>query len=162
MDVADRVVDSGLAQRRLGSRLAKLWTPSAMAGSSFMRAKSMTTCSTSMSPKAWPLSNCLTMRLVSAATISGRRHAELTSENPWVAAQKFLEKNDLPSSYTEQVVAFIEKSTDGVKLGGDSSTFVDPYTGASRYTGGSGSATSTGYRDPFTGEPNSPTKRNQY
>lgn len=160
MAAADRMSDSGPVQRRRGSRLVRLWMPSATGGSSCTRAKSTTTCSMSMSPKACPLSNCHTMRLVSAPTTCSRRHAKVKSENPWVAAQKFLEKNDLPSSYTEQVVAFIEKSTDGVKLGGDSSTFVDPYTGASRYTGGSGSTTSTGYSDPFTGEPRSSTKQN--
>jgi phospholipase A-2-activating protein len=84
------------------------------------------------------------------------------SENPWVAAQRFLEKHDLPSSYSEQVVEFIHKNTGGVQLGqGDANAYVDPFTGGSRYTGGgvsmggaggAGNAgQSTGYRDPFTG-----------
>ena len=76
------------------------------------------------------------------------------SDNPWVAAQRFLDKHELPHSYTEEVVKFIEKNTGGVQLGQSSaSTYVDPYTGASRYTGSSTSqpATQDG-GDPFTGE----------
>lgn len=81
-----------------------------------------------------------------------------------MAAQRFLEKHDLPSSYAEQVVEFIHKSTGGIQLGtGDANTYVDPFTGGSRYTGGGVSTGSTstggaaapsagtGYRDPFTG-----------
>lgn len=63
------------------------------------------------------------------------------SENPYGAAQKFLEANDLPSAYTDQVVKFIEKNTEGVELGGGSGEFVDPYTGASRYTANPAGAT---------------------
>ncbi|ORX35613.1 PLAA family ubiquitin binding-domain-containing protein [Kockovaella imperatae] len=75
------------------------------------------------------------------------------SENPWVAAQKFLEKNDLPNSYVDQVVQFIEKNTGGVQLGqGDATSYVDPYTGAARYTGSSSQGgSSSGNADPFTG-----------
>jgi len=53
------------------------------------------------------------------------------------------------------VVEFIEKNTAGVKLGtGEgSSTYADPYTGASRYTASSSSTgPSSGSADPFTGE----------
>lgn len=76
------------------------------------------------------------------------------TENPWVAAQRFLTKNELPATYADQVVEFIEKNTAGVQIGTgeQASTFVDPYTGASRYTGSSGSAgPSTSGGDPFTG-----------
>lgn len=58
------------------------------------------------------------------------------NENPYVAAQRFLEKNDLPPAYLDQVVKFIEKNSESVHIG--SNDFVDPYTGASRYTGSSG------------------------
>jgi hypothetical protein len=70
-----------------------------------------------------------------------------------MAAQRFLNKYDLPQSYTEQVVEFIQKNTGGVQLGqGEQNTYVDPFTGASRYTGG-GVPTSSGAggSDPFTG-----------
>lgn len=71
-----------------------------------------------------------------------------------MAAQKFLEKNELPYSYVDQVVAFIEKNTEGVALGGgDSGTYVDPYTGAARYTGASSNtAGGSSGGDPFTGK----------
>ena len=62
------------------------------------------------------------------------------SENPYAAAQRFLEKNDLSQNYIDQVVQFIEKNTQGVSLGG--SEYVDPYTGTSRYTGAPGSSSS--------------------
>ncbi|KAJ9477799.1 Protein DOA1 [Pseudozyma hubeiensis] len=70
------------------------------------------------------------------------------NENPYAAAQKFLEKNDLPQQYIDQVVQFIDKNTSGVNLGGPQ--YADPYTGASRYqpsgssSGGGGSAGATG------------------
>ncbi|SJX63555.1 related to DOA1-involved in ubiquitin-dependent proteolysis [Sporisorium reilianum f. sp. reilianum] len=66
------------------------------------------------------------------------------SENPYAAAQRFLEKNDLPQQYIDQVVQFIDKNTSGVSLGG--AQYADPYTGASRYqpsgssSGGGGGA----------------------
>lgn len=53
------------------------------------------------------------------------------SENPYAAAQRFLEKNDLPQQYADQVVQFIDKNTSGVSLGAPQ--YADPYTGASRY-----------------------------
>lgn len=76
-------------------------------------------------------------------------------QNAYEAAQKFLFANELPLEYTEQVVEFIDKNVGGVTLGG-SSDYVDPYTGASRYTGGgvptSGGPSQGFSGDPFTGE----------
>jgi phospholipase A-2-activating protein len=57
------------------------------------------------------------------------------SENPYVAAQRFLEKNEMPLTYLDQVVQFIEKNTSGVSLGGGNE-YRDPYTGASSYRPG--------------------------
>lgn len=82
------------------------------------------------------------------------------TDNPYEAAQKFLFRHELPAEYIDQVVAHIEANTGGVALGtGPSNDYVDPYTGASRYTGGGvGSAPapssgSTGFSgDPYTGE----------
>ncbi|EKM82501.1 hypothetical protein AGABI1DRAFT_34287 [Agaricus bisporus var. burnettii JB137-S8] len=74
------------------------------------------------------------------------------TENPYSAAQRFLQANELPLSYIDEVVQFIEKNTSGVNLGGGEE-YVDPYTGASRYRS-SGSNDSRGnqeYADPFTG-----------
>lgn len=75
------------------------------------------------------------------------------SENPYTAAQRFLEQNDLSTNYIDEVVKFIEKNTSGVNLGA-SNEYVDPYTGASRYqatTSSAAPAPSTAYMDPFTG-----------
>ncbi|EJF66161.1 phospholipase A-2-activating protein [Dichomitus squalens LYAD-421 SS1] len=75
------------------------------------------------------------------------------SENPYTAAQRFLQNNDLPLSYLDQVVQFIEKNTAGVSIGGGNNQLVDPYTGASRYqaaqTPSAGAASD--FMDPFTG-----------
>jgi phospholipase A-2-activating protein len=49
-------------------------------------------------------------------------------ENPYAAAQRFLEQNDISTNYIDEVVRFIEKNTSGVSLG-DDSTYVDPFTG---------------------------------
>ena len=71
-----------------------------------------------------------------------------------MAAQTFLVKNELPASYLDQVVYFIHKNTNGETLGQDNSnTYVDPYTGSSRYTGSTAQATNQGGSDPFTGMP---------
>jgi phospholipase A-2-activating protein len=50
------------------------------------------------------------------------------TENPFTAAQRFLERNDLPLTYIDQVAQFIEKNAGAVNLGG-SDNYVDPYTG---------------------------------
>jgi hypothetical protein len=47
-------------------------------------------------------------------------------QNPYEAAQKFLEKNGLDMAYIDQIVKFIEQSTGGVKLGTGGGA-VDPY-----------------------------------
>ncbi|KAH8930088.1 WD-40 repeat-containing protein [Atractiella rhizophila] len=51
------------------------------------------------------------------------------SENPYSAAQRFLQTNELPLGYIDQVVQFIEKNTAGVNIGSTNNAFVDPYTG---------------------------------
>lgn len=59
---------------------------------------------------------------------------QLFLDNPYVAAQKFLEKNDLPLSYLDEVVRFIEKNTAGVSIGTGSDEYVDPFTGKSYFS----------------------------
>lgn len=49
-------------------------------------------------------------------------------ENPYTAAQRFLAANELPMSYLDQVVQFIEKNTGGVSLT-STTDYVDPFTG---------------------------------
>lgn len=77
-------------------------------------------------------------------------------ENPYAAAQAFLVRNELPVSYIDEVVRFIEKNTAKVTIGEtNSNQYVDPYTGASRYQASSNSVPThqpTGtYVDPYTG-----------
>ncbi|KAL0565642.1 WD repeat protein Lub1 [Marasmius crinis-equi] len=75
------------------------------------------------------------------------------TENPYTAAQKFLESNDLSLNYIDEVVKFIEKNTAGVQLGTGGDEYADPFTGATRYrsSGGASQTPSGGYMDPFTG-----------
>lgn len=48
------------------------------------------------------------------------------SQNPYEAAQKFLERNGLEMGYVDQVVKFIEQNTKGVQLGTGTGA-MDPY-----------------------------------
>ncbi|KAI0312500.1 WD40-repeat-containing domain protein [Amylostereum chailletii] len=75
------------------------------------------------------------------------------NENPFNAAQRFLEQNDISMNYLDQVVQFIEKNTAGVTVGsGGGEEYQDPFTGASRYRASSDApASASTYSDPFTG-----------
>ncbi|EIW84876.1 phospholipase A-2-activating protein [Coniophora puteana RWD-64-598 SS2] len=76
------------------------------------------------------------------------------NENPYTAANRFLEQNDLPLSYIDEVANFIQKNASGTTLGSNNNDYVDPFTGASRYQAQSNSAStgpSSQYMDPFTG-----------
>lgn len=76
-------------------------------------------------------------------------------DDPYVTAHNFLEKNMLPASYLDQVVDFIHKnSANSNETHQVNSDFVDPFTGASRYTpvGSTSTAGNSGANlDPFTG-----------
>ncbi|KAI0345275.1 phospholipase A-2-activating protein [Trametopsis cervina] len=75
------------------------------------------------------------------------------NENPYSAAQRFLQANELPLSYLDEVVRFIEKNTAGVSVGPSSGEYQDPFTGAARYqpAQSQSSAGASDYMDPFTG-----------
>ncbi|XP_026751047.2 phospholipase A-2-activating protein [Galleria mellonella] len=82
------------------------------------------------------------------------------TEDPWVAAQAFIHKHDLPQVYLEQVANFIITNAKLDTLPTQSSNgFADPFTGESRYVPGSGGAArgiggrtvGMGAADPFTG-----------
>ncbi|KAF5358106.1 hypothetical protein D9756_001377 [Leucocoprinus leucothites] len=75
------------------------------------------------------------------------------TENPYAAAQRFLQANEISMNYIDQVAQFIEKNTSGVNLGSGSDEYADPFTGASRYRNASsgGAGTTEDYADPFTG-----------
>ena len=54
----------------------------------------------------------------------------LSPENPYTAAQRFLQNNDLPLSYLDEVVRFIEKNATGATIGSNANNqYVDPFTG---------------------------------
>jgi phospholipase A-2-activating protein len=80
------------------------------------------------------------------------------SEDPWFAAQKFIDRHELNQIFLDQIAQFIINNTKGESITAQSSTYVDPFTGASKYTPGDSergqTSTSTGsaYYDPFTGQ----------
>ncbi|XP_018332885.2 phospholipase A-2-activating protein [Agrilus planipennis] len=81
-------------------------------------------------------------------------------EDPYVTAHAFLQKNMLPADYLEQVVNFIlqnsQSASNNIPV---NSEYIDPFTGASRYTPSGGKPsnassipTNNGANlDPFTG-----------
>ena len=59
------------------------------------------------------------------------------TDDPWMAAHKFLEDNDLSQMYLDQVVKFIQSQTKGVELGPKQLPVnCDPYTGRDWFTEG--------------------------
>ncbi|XP_057317757.1 phospholipase A-2-activating protein-like isoform X2 [Hydractinia symbiolongicarpus] len=75
------------------------------------------------------------------------------TDDPWMAAQTFLEKNNISQMFLDQVANFIIKNTEGVTLGAAPPQYSDPFTGAGMYVPQSSSTTqntSSGI-DPFTG-----------
>ncbi|KAJ8096502.1 WD40-repeat-containing domain protein [Lipomyces tetrasporus] len=73
------------------------------------------------------------------------------TENPYMAAQRFLEKNELPLSYLDETAKFIEKNTGGVKIG-TQTPLEDPY--GSRYIPGEQSSSLTSSQQvPVASEP---------
>uniref|UniRef100_V9KFS5 Phospholipase A-2-activating protein n=1 Tax=Callorhinchus milii TaxID=7868 RepID=V9KFS5_CALMI len=74
------------------------------------------------------------------------------SDDPWLVAHNFLEKNDLSPMFLDQVANFIIENTKGQTLGQTGTGFSDPFTGSGRYIPGSGLSPG-GPRgvDPFTG-----------
>lgn len=82
------------------------------------------------------------------------------TEDPWFAAQKFIDKNQLSQLFLDQVANFIVQNTKGMQItatstNGGGSNFADPFTGGNRYIPGGFGAPSTssggGGIDPFTG-----------
>ena len=56
------------------------------------------------------------------------------SEDPWMAAQKFLNKNNLSQLFLDQVANFIVENTKGVTLGtGSNQAYCDPFTGIVKF-----------------------------
>lgn len=79
----------------------------------------------------------------------------IQGEDPWVVAQSFIHKNELPQAYLDQVANFIVTNSDSTPVieTSLSGSYSDPFTGEGRYIPGSGSnfGSGTGNVDPFTG-----------
>ncbi|XP_004761843.1 phospholipase A-2-activating protein isoform X1 [Mustela nigripes] len=75
------------------------------------------------------------------------------SDDPWLTAYNFLQKNDLNPMFLDQVAKFIIDNTKGQMLGLGNTSFSDPFTGGGRYVPGSssGSSNTLPAADPFTG-----------
>lgn len=74
------------------------------------------------------------------------------TDDPWLAAQKFLDKHEISQMFLDQVANFIIKNTESITIGAPSTGYSDPYTGGGRYVPGSTSNSSTASSDPFTGQ----------
>lgn len=78
-------------------------------------------------------------------------------QDPWFAAQTFIHKNNLSQMFLDQVANFIIQNSGGAVLAQTSQTseYVDPFTGGSRYLPGATAGNSSGNSgmnlDPFTG-----------
>lgn len=74
-------------------------------------------------------------------------------DDPWVAAQSFIHKNELPQAYLDQVAYFIVKNSAAKPIETATTGYQDPFTGGSRYVPGSdvGFSMNSGNVDPFTG-----------
>lgn len=76
-------------------------------------------------------------------------------EDPWMAAQKFIHKNELPQAYLDEVAKFIMTNSDNAPVVETAlnNSYQDPFTGEGRYIPGSSGSldTSGGNVDPFTG-----------
>lgn len=98
-------------------------------------------------------------RLTGISRIPNPLH--LLLDNPYMVAQKWLAKHELPDSYVDQIVDFIDKNTSGVSIG-STTAGTDPFTGAGSYRPGNSAPNTTGNVgvDPFTGagsyRPNQP------
>ncbi|KAI5644066.1 PUL domain-containing protein [Phthorimaea operculella] len=77
------------------------------------------------------------------------------NEDPWVAAQAFIHKNELPQVYLDQVANFIITNAKLDALPASSNGYADPFTGESRYVPGSterpAGVPPPSTADPFTG-----------
>lgn len=73
------------------------------------------------------------------------------SEDPWLTAHNFLQKNDLSPMFLDQVANFIIENTKGHVVGPAQPSSVDPFTGSGRYIPGASDGRTGFGADPFTG-----------
>ncbi len=80
------------------------------------------------------------------------------SEDPYMAAQKFINAHELSQTFLDEIANFIITNTKGETISYAQPTYVDPFTGDSAYFAGSSSAATvepviTGPMvDPLTGK----------
>nr|XP_002128410.1 phospholipase A-2-activating protein [Ciona intestinalis] len=75
------------------------------------------------------------------------------TEDPWFAAQKFIDDQNLSQAHLDTIANFIMDNTKGAEIGyGKPSEYADPFTGGGRYQPNASESTSTeGGADPYTG-----------
>ena len=73
------------------------------------------------------------------------------SEDPWLTAHNFLQKNDLNAGFLDQVANFIIENSKGHVVGPATASGVDPFIGSGRYVPGAADDTTGFGADPFTG-----------
>ncbi|KAL4641576.1 phospholipase A-2-activating protein isoform X1 [Arapaima gigas] len=73
------------------------------------------------------------------------------TDDPWLTAHKFLQKNDLSPLFLDQVANFIIENTKGHTLGQGQPGGSDPFTGSARYIPGTSDSRTEFGIDPFTG-----------
>ncbi|CAN8072020.1 unnamed protein product [Agarophyton chilense] len=72
-------------------------------------------------------------------------------ENPYLAAQRFIDENEISQEFLDQIAHFIEQQVPSEALQPTGPQASDPFTGKSRYVPGGASASTTANSDPFTG-----------
>lgn len=74
-------------------------------------------------------------------------------ENPYLAAQRFIDEHHLDQDFLAEIADFIEKNVPKhlIENGGSQMASSDPLTGGSRYVPGSSGASAGGSSDPLTG-----------
>ncbi|CAG5929311.1 unnamed protein product [Menidia menidia] len=73
------------------------------------------------------------------------------SDDPWLTAHNFLQKNDLSPMFLDQVANFIIENTKGLVVGPAQPAGGDPFTGGARYIPGASDDIPSFGADPFTG-----------
>lgn len=74
-------------------------------------------------------------------------------EDPWVVAQAFIHKHDLPQSYLETVANFIISNAKiALPPLPSNQGYVDPYTGGARYVPPSNSSSSNNFSEQLGGQ----------
>eukprot|EP00178_Gracilaria_changii_P001467 TRINITY_DN11_c1_g1_i1.p1 TRINITY_DN11_c1_g1~~TRINITY_DN11_c1_g1_i1.p1 ORF type:complete len:813 (+),score=122.04 TRINITY_DN11_c1_g1_i1:4688-7126(+) len=72
-------------------------------------------------------------------------------ENPYLAAQRFIDENEISQEFLDQIAHFIEQQVPPSALESSGPQASDPLTGSSRYVPHGGTTSSVGNSDPLTG-----------